>query len=122
MKYENLELQEGLEKGLKMPYAFISSLSFVKLGYTPENVDLSELIEARFFNDKEEIRIFSNEGILNAVYLKEDAEDRNISKVYILKDSSFGKEITVKYDLDIDGDGQTYIYSTRLYGWKGGKK
>lgn len=122
MKYENLELQEGLEKGLKMPYAFISSLSFVKLGHTPENIDLSELIEARFFDNKEEIRIYSNEGILNAVYLKEEVEDRNISKVYILKDNSFGKEITVKYDLDIDEDGQTYIYSTRLSGWKGGKK
>ena len=121
MKYENLELQEGLEKGLKMPYAFISSLSFVSLGYTPENIDLSELIEARFFNDKEEIRIYSNEEILNAVYLKEEAEDKNISKVYVLKDNSFGNEITVKYDLDIDEDGQTYIHSTRLSDWKGGK-
>lgn len=121
MRSEPISIQEALERGRKLPYALIRSLSGVTLGPTPENVDLSEVIEARFFHETEEVRLFRDETKLQAVCLTSDESDITIDKRCELANKSvFGKSITVKEILGFDGDGQAYIACTRLTGWEGG--
>ena len=120
MRSESLCIQEALERGRKLPYALIRSFSRVTLGPTPENVDLSELIEARFFHEVEEVRLFRDETGLQAVCLTSDESDITIDKrCELVNKSVLGRSITVQEILDFDEDGQAYIACTRLTGWEG---
>lgn len=119
MKSETLEPQKALEKGLQLPFAMLRFLSKVFLGETPKQIDLSELLEARFFNQEKEIRIFQRDGILCAAYLEQEEKDNPIEKTYMLENPDFGTQITVCYDLSYDSDGQAYISFMRLSGWEG---
>lgn len=122
MKIRTLEPQEALEKGIQLPFAMLRFLSKVFLGETPKQTDLSELLEARFFNQEKEIRIFQRDGILCAAYLEQEENDNPIKKTYVLENPNFGTQITVSYDLSYDSDGQAYISSMRLSDWEGKKK
>ncbi len=121
MKTEPMEVQSALERGLALPYALVRSLSRVTLSPTPETVDPRELIEACFFSDREEIRVFQGEDGLQAVRLLEEAEDDSLPDAYPLMDPVFGKEVTLCRELAYDEDGQAYVAVTRLTGWKGGE-
>lgn len=118
MKYEKLSAQEALTAGLQLPYAMIRSLSQVTLGRMPSQVTEDELLEARFFNSEQEIRVFCGENGLQAVRLSAEPVDRALEETYEIENKQFGGSLTVARVLDWDGDGQAYVTATRLSGWK----
>ena len=118
MKYETLSAQEALTAGLQQPYAMIRSLSQVTLGRMPSQVTEDELLEARFFSSEQEIRVFRGENGLQAVRLSAEPADRVLEETYEIENKQFGGFLTVARVLDWDGDGQAYVTSTRLSGWK----
>ena len=67
MRQMELQVDRALEQGLSLPYAMIRSYSQVVLGNTPQAVDEEELIEARFFDAENEIRLFRADGELRGV-------------------------------------------------------
>jgi len=121
MKTERMEVQSALEQGMDLPYALIRSLSQVTLGLTPKAVDLEELIEARFFSETEEIRIFQSEDGLEAARLSMEADDIWLEESRQLMNPVFGSSITLSRKVSFDEDGQAYVAAVRLTGWKGGK-
>lgn len=118
---EGLEAGQALSRGRTLPYALIRSLSRVTLGPTPDEIDLDELIEARFFDSEQEVRIFHGETGLQAARLWDGTEDTVIQRTYQLANEAvFGRFVTVHQLLRFDEDGQACVSCTRLAGWKGG--
>ena len=110
MKSEVLTVEDALERGRVLPWALVRSLSAVVLGPVPEKIQTEELMEARFFDSREEIRIFR---------LTEGPEDVVIRRTYAVENPEFGKAITVCYFVEADEDGQCRLSSARLAGWEG---
>lgn len=115
-----MELKTAFALGKQKPWAMIRSLSTVTLGVTPTNLPPeAELLEARFFDESSEIRIFRQNELLQACEItKNSCQERFFKERYSLIGTQFGREITVCYELDIDEDGQAYVATTRLCGWK----
>ena len=119
MKTESLTVQEALERGRALPWAWVRCMSQVLLGPVPADISREELIEARFFNAGEEIRIFRSHGELQAVSLRAAPEDNILERTYsIANKEKFGKSITVCYTLEADEDGQMNLGTARLTGWE----
>ena len=118
MKLETMDWRLGLAEGRAMPFALIRSLSCVTLGKTPLEIEPEELLEARFFDETHEIRLFWREGTLCAARLSELPGDKVIREDYDLEHPQFGGSITVCRYLDADEDGQTYVSAVRLAGWR----
>lgn len=121
MKTVRMERTEALELGHTFPFAYIRSLSQVTLGPTPAE-DPEDLLEARFFSSTEEIRVFLGEDGLQAVRLTEEGpRGVCLEETRKLMNPLFGSEITICREIAFDEDGQAYISTVRLSGWKGGK-
>lgn len=118
MKKEVLPLPQAWGMGMRLPWVYLRSLSRVYLGKTPERLTMDELLEARFFSEQQEIRIFLSEDGLKAVRLEEETADRFLEEE-IAVNSGFGSSYTVHYLLQADEDGQTNRTVARLAGWKG---
>ena len=119
MKTERLDTGEALERGMALPFALVRSLSQVTLGPVPEAVDLAELLEARFFSEREEIRIVQSGDGLRAVRLAAEEGDVCLPETRPLMNPRFGAELSLCQQVEFDGDGQAYISAARLTGWKG---
>lgn len=120
MKREHLQLEDAIEQGLQLPYGFAKSYSAVALGKNPLEFDIEELMEVRFFDTQQEIRLFRRDGALQAVRLQCEQEDFVMYQSYLLRDPArFGKKIKVCQLLETDEDGQVYIAATQLAGWEG---
>lgn len=119
MRQMELQADQALKQGLGLPYAMIRSYSQVVLGNTPQAVDEDELIEARFFDAENEIRLFCEDGELRGVRLCKESGDVCVESRFCIENPDFGTEIRVCQHLDTDEDGQTYIRTTRLCGWTG---
>ena len=120
MTFERLTAEEALQRGLMLPFALIRRISSVSLGNTPTQIETEELLDARFFSDTEEVRLFRRDGLLQGAVLKQDADKDYLEKIYRIENPALGSEIVVRYELDVDEDGQTYVSTARLAGWKGG--
>lgn len=120
MRIEPIAVQEALDLGRSLPYALVRALSEAALGPAPEALELDELIEARFFGPREEVRLFREEGALKAVRLVPEAGDVTLEERFPLTSPKFGGSIEVSSVLEDDEDGQYHIACTRLTGWKGG--
>ena len=118
MKKEVLPLPQAWGMGMRLPWVYLRSLSRVYLGNTPERLTMDELLEARFFSEQQEIRIFLSEDGLKAVRLEEETADRFLEEE-IAVNSEFGSSYMVHYLLEADEDGQTNRTVVRLAGWKG---
>lgn len=120
MKIEFMQSELALEQGIKLPFAFIRSLSNVMLGKTPQVINRDELLEARFFGVHCEIRIFLRDGNLCATRLEEEPDDKILSVEYKLDNPQFGSSIKVYQCLDThsDEDGQTFVSTVRLAEWR----
>ncbi len=119
MRVERISAEEALRRGRKLPYALIRTVSSVTLGENPEQIETEELLEARFFSDTEEIRLFRQDRELKGAAFIQEMGDCYLEKAYQIENPRLGRQITVRYELDADEDGQTYISSTRISGWKG---
>ncbi len=122
MRQECLNVQQALEEGRKMPYALIRQLSRVQLGPVPEQMpDLSEILEARFFDDQQEIRLFRREDGLHGARLTLEETDHWIDREETVENPELGGELSVRYVLDFDDeDGQCSVKTFCLTGWKEG--
>ena len=120
MTFEKLAAEEAVQRGLTLPFALLRSISSVSLGNTPTQIETEELLDARFFSDTEEVRLFRRDGLLQGVVLKQDADKDYLEKIYRIENPALGSEIVVRYELEADEDGQTYVSAARLAGWKGG--
>lgn len=119
MKKEILEINEALKRGKAKPWCVWYTLSSMYAGKVPEDVSLREdITEARFFDQKEEIRIFQTREGWKAAAVSGDGE-KSIVKTYPIRNREYGKNITVSRDLATDEDGQTYVEAVRLSGWEG---
>lgn len=118
MKYEPMSVRDAMAAGLQLPFALIRSLSRVTLGHTPPQIEEAELLEARFFNGAQEIRVFPGEDGLRAVRLCPEAADHAVKETCRLENRQFGSTLTITRILDWDEDGQTYVNATCLTDWK----
>ncbi|MCD8340864.1 MAG: hypothetical protein LUC87_01775 [Clostridiales bacterium] len=121
VKVEPLSPEEALERGRRLPYALIRCYSSVTLGETPADIDLAEVLEARFFDATREVRLFRQEGALRGAACEQVGDGNYLEECYKLANKDrFGETLTVRRDLWADEDGQTYVAATRLAGWQGG--
>ena len=123
MKREMLEVQEALHRGTILPFGWVCTLSKVMIGPVSPDLTLEELIEARLFDNRKEIRLFRQEGELSAAALTVEPDDLVIEKAYSLRNAKrFGSKLIVRKILDVDEDGQCYVAATMLAGWEGGSE
>ena len=120
MTFERLTAEEAIRRGLMLPFALIRTVSSVSLGNTPAQIETDELLEARFFSDVQEVRLFRRDGQLQGAVLKQEAAKNYWEKAYRVENPVLGSELVVRYELEADEDGQTYVSAARLAGWKGG--
>ena len=119
MKVAAMALQDAMAQGEKLPYLLARSLSKVTLGPAAGNLETADLIEARFFSEIEEIRIFRQDRELHAVSLREEDGELYVDHTYEISNKDFGAQITVRSCLGFDEDGQAYWSGQRLVSWKG---
>ena len=152
MKTEFLSPEEAWEKSASLsdgtprfPWAMVQTYSHMTLGRNPltsreklpeewetllqdAQLFFPSLLEARFFSNSEELRVFREEDgnsgggrELTAVLTTEEAEDRYLEETTeIANKDQFGDSVTVRRMIGFDDDGQAWISMTRLSGWKGG--
>lgn len=119
MKTESLNRKQALAEGAKLPFVMLQTVSAVVFAKNPYAIEEAEINEARFFDEKTEIRVFRRDGELQAVRLTEEGSDSCIKETYEFENPTLGKELEICRVLDTDEDGQTYVAATRLTGWKG---
>ena len=123
MKQEILPVSVALEQGKNLPFAWVRTLSAVTLGRTPVDILEKELVDARFFDEQHEIRVFRQDNDLRAVQLIREKGDMAYTETFSLVNPDvFGASVTVCHELDADEDGQAFIASTRLIHWEGDEK
>ena len=120
MTFERLTAEEAIRRGLMLPFALIRTVSSISLGNTPAQIETDELLEARFFSDVQEVRLFRRDGQLQGAVLKQEAAKNYWEKAYRVENPVLGSELVVRYEREADEDGQTYVSAARLAGWKGG--
>lgn len=122
MRTEPLDAKQALAQGRAMPFVYVRTLSGVWLGpaagAAPDAFRPETLLEARFFGDGTELRLFRNEGGLHAVRLILEDGDDCVSETIQPDHPRFGGAVTVCTVLDYDGDGQAYRKATLLTDWK----
>ena len=112
----------SMDKAQEYPFCFVRSVSNVYLG-SAEHAQycVEEILEARFFDDSKELRMFRDEdGTLQTLELRREDGDRYIDETYLIDNARFGKSLSVRQFLDVDEDGQTYVKASCLCGWEGG--
>ena len=117
VNYRELDVQEAVRIGKTMPFAYFARLSEVSVGYTPEEISLEELTEARFFGPDGEIRICETGEGLSAAELKEVPGVLYIDKKTGLL-PGFGSKLVKRQYIVFDEDGQGGIAATRLLHWE----
>ena len=73
MIIEHLEHDAAVAKAKQLPFAWIIALSSTYCGPTPEELDPTEWVEARFFDAKQELR-FTAEDLRAALITREDGD------------------------------------------------
>ena len=117
------EVNEALTFGMTLPYALIRSLSSVSLGPTPgEPPALDELLEVRFFDEKQEVRLFRRSGALCTAHIVCKEDGLWVDKTYEIENKVLGGQVAVRHFLAFDEDGQCSISTSCLTGWKDGKE
>lgn len=120
MKFKKLSVEQAIDRAKTLPWALIYTYSRVILGEYSEvsNLNLDELLYARFFAEHEEVRLFRTEYGIQGSYLIEDPElDDCLEERYRLNNPQFGESIMIRHILKSDEDGQTYRAASHLAGW-----
>lgn len=120
MNERAMKAEEALCEGLKLPYAFLRTLSKVTLGAAPQELDRAELIEARFFGNGKEIFVFKRNDALQGVLWQADENTPHFEETFEIENPRHGKTITLRHELGADEDGQASITGSHMVGWQGG--
>ena len=115
-----ISFDEAKDRIREYSYSLIYMLDGIKVNREPvSSVDWEECMEARFFGEKGELRIWRDgsdyqaaEVTQNGEYINEDYE---IAKRY----QDAGKKLSVRKYIDYDSDGQAFVKSTLLYNLEG---
>ena len=118
MKIEEMTMPRALELAAEEPFAYITRLSQVEVGRNPKEFSLEELLEVRFFGPRREIRIFREDESFHAVMLEEEEGDVFLEKTALLRESQFGRALTLRQYIVYDADGQGSIQNIRLVNWE----
>lgn len=119
--YKNFEIEKDLNKEmltkLGMTYAIIYNYDCVVTDYISNiELDYENMMEARFFNDDAEIRIFNDDNIKGTIF-KEGENCKSIKNKYILyprygeksQNKRYAHELIIKKYINYDDDNQAYI-------------
>lgn len=104
----------------RFPFMMATCLSEVRLGKAVFPVDLSEVIEARYFGPECEMRFYDDGNGLNAALVQEEPKEVFIDRTSKLL-PAFGKTLTRRQYVVYDEDGQGDIKMVRLLKWEGGQ-
>lgn len=123
MKIETIScVEQAIEQGRNLTYIYFREYSRVVIGEMPITFNEEQLLEARFFNENCEIRLFRTEQGLCAVKLTADPQDQYIEhRRAIANPKLFGEQLITRDYLAPDEDGQMCVAQTCMAGWKGGK-
>lgn len=120
-----MTLDEAMAKAKNYPYVLLWELSRVHCGKADQvETNWAEVTQARFFDDKEELRFWYDGGELRfAVISDETMRQENeeldyLDKAYPLDhQGAFGTRLDFREYLRYDEDGQLYVAGQRLKGW-----
>lgn len=121
-EYKNFMIEKDLNREvltkLGMTYAIVYNYDSVITNYISDiDLDYKNMIEARFFNNDAEIRIFSDDDSIKGTIFKEDEDCKSITNNYILyprygeksQNKKYSKELIIKKYIEYDDDNQAYI-------------
>ena len=114
MKLVPLELKEALKRAESYPWAYITELSRIYSGPTPEAPDMAEWVEAHFFDTVSELRFLPEEDGLAATLLTEDADDCWIDESATLLLPEGKRNARIRKYIQADADGQAYVAAVRF--------
>ena len=100
----------------KYSFALLYLFSEVILSEVEElkDIEWSECIEAKFFNEDEELRLWRESGELVAVRYSGQGDHIDVDYPLDSRFSDKWNEIHIRQYLDYDDDGQAYITGTRI--------
>jgi len=120
MKMNEISVEEAVESAKRYKYALIYEISDMYFGSTEamKVLDLSECIEAFFFDETGEIHIYHTEDGIRAMEYIEEADNTVIEKLYATnKYRGEGvQNVIVREYLEADEDGQMCVVFSRLAG------
>lgn len=111
-------LDSKVLENLGLIYCIVYNYDGVVTDYTSNvKFDIDNIIEARLFNEKWEIRIFNEEGNITGTVFKEMDNSRKIEKKYFLYPRNvesrnicrYACELKVNKYLNYDDENQAYI-------------
>jgi len=117
LKIERITVDEALHCNYN--YAMYHTYSRAYLGKNTEAIEKKQLLDAVFFDDRGEVRIFGDK-IMKAVRLTPELGDTYMDAQYAIANPSWGSKLTMRHYLDYDEDGQCFIQTTCLINWTGG--
>lgn len=104
------------EDGKNYPDALIYCMSSLYVGKTGEFSDkVEEIVEARFFDEKQELHIFWQDEQIKGCQVRDEEGDTIIKKEWdILEGKKKNSKMYVKQFIEYDEDGQAMITKTCL--------
>lgn len=113
----NLESIKGMINDYR--YALIYMFDRIILDET-KNVkepDFHDFLEARFFDEDRELRVWRENGEFKSSSLSFDGDHIDVSYELDKRFSNMGNTVRIRQFLDQDDDGQTYIKSSTVIGF-----
>ncbi|MBE6083153.1 MAG: hypothetical protein E7205_10770 [Tissierellaceae bacterium] len=120
--WEDFSIEKILDnnrlKNLGLIYCIIYNYDSVITEYISNaDIDYKNIIEARFFNEENEIRVFNDEGKITGTIFKELEVSKSRTDTYFLyprygeknNDKMYANKLVVKKYIDYDDDSQAYI-------------
>lgn len=119
---DNFELEEIINikilKELGFKYGIIYNFdSIVTERIEDLEIDIENIMEARFFNEKKELRILRDEDEIKGTIFVEKEDTKFIGKTVILykrnEESNYANHLRFKKYIDYDDDNQAYVRYTK---------
>lgn len=119
---DNFELMEIVNikvlKELGFKYGIIYNFdSIVTEKIEDLKIDIGNIMEARFFNEEKELRIFRDEDEIKGTIFVEKEDTKFIEKTVVLckrnEESKYANQLRFKKYIDYDDDNQAYIKYTK---------
>lgn len=116
MKIETIsDKGTALELGMKKKHLLLNTYDELTVCAAENPPIEQEILEARFFDESGEVKIFRDGSELRAVSISDNGSERVLDEAYRLLD---GGVIVLRRYLDFDEDGQVYFSCTRLYDYR----
>lgn len=117
---ERIDVKKAMEETAEYQYALVYGMSGIFFGRTADcgEIDWTECLEARFFDETKELHFYEEDGRQYAVKVQGTMDEDSLMKKYELQDCHFGpgKYLCVCEHLTYDEDGQASVALTRLTG------